>query len=239
MHPDLFLRPHAIGGRFCAICDKLDNNENNMLKRLLVITSILAGALLVVSVIWRYAVRRKTLPCPPWLIPLLENPFMEAVAGSTLLLNRAGVKPGMHILDVGCGPGRLTIPAAERVGPNGRVVGLDIQTGMLRRLEERLRRRGLANVQLIHAGASDGVIEQNRFDQAFLVTVLGEISDRTAALREIYAALKAGGLLSITEVLPDPHYQRQATVKSLAKEVGFQLDAQFGGIRAYTMHFRK
>ena len=56
----------------------------------------------------------------------------------------------------------------------------------------------------------------NNFDRALLVTVLGEIPDRDAALRAIFDALKPGGILSITEILRDPHYQRRTTVLRLA-----------------------
>ncbi len=201
---------------------------------------ILLSSLLVASIIiWRYAVRRRALPCPEWLIPLLENPYMESFAGSSLLLDRASVQRGMNVLDVGCGPGRLAIPAAERVGPSGRVLAMDIQQNMLRRVEERMRKHGVTNIQLVHAGAGEGSLEQQAFDRAFLVTVLGEIPSRAEALREIHAALKEGGILSITEVLPDPHYQRQASVRALAEGVGFAVDEVFAMFPAYTMNLRK
>jgi membrane protease YdiL (CAAX protease family) len=50
---------------------------------------------------------------------LLENPFMNRVAGAQLLLDRADVASGMRVLDVGCGPGRIALPVALRVGANG------------------------------------------------------------------------------------------------------------------------
>ncbi len=93
-------------------------------------------ASLLVIFIWRFGVRRVPLPCPAWLISLLENPYFEAMAGSAKLLQRATVKPGLSVLDVGCGPGRLTIPAAKIVDPSGEVVALDIREKMLRRVHE-------------------------------------------------------------------------------------------------------
>lgn len=62
------------------------------------------------------------------------------------------------------------------------------------------------------------------FDRAWLVTVLGEVPAREAALREVYKALKLGGVLSIAEVIPDPHYQNQSTVRRLAEGAGFRFD---------------
>lgn len=72
-----------------------------------------------VGLAWRFFARRRSLPCPPWLDWLLENPYTEMIAGSDAILDRLDLQPGMRLLDVGSGPGRITLPAAERVGPEG------------------------------------------------------------------------------------------------------------------------
>lgn len=179
------------------------------------------------------------MPCPSSLSFLLENPFMNRVAGAQLLLDRAGIASGMRVLDVGCGPGRITLPAARRVGRNGKVVALDIQPAMLQRVQEKLETQKVTNVRLLHAGAGEGQTEPETFDRAFLVTVLGEIPDKTAALREIYNALKPGGILSITEVFPDPDIQMPGTIRKLAQEVGFEVSGKMGRFPAFTMNLIK
>ncbi len=188
---------------------------------------------------WRFAVRRYTLPCPSWLSWLLENPFMNSVAGADAILGQLALEPGMKLLDVGCGPGRLTIPAARRVGAKGQVTALDVQPEMLGRVQKKLQAASLTNVSLVHAGIGEGKTESDTFDRAVLVTVLGEIPDRQAALAEVYRALKPGGIFSVTEVLPDPHYQTTGTVRRLASAVGFEEQANFGGFPAFTIQFRK
>ena len=179
------------------------------------------------------------MPCPSSLSFLLENPFMNRVAGAQLLLDRAGITPGMRVLDVGCGPGRITLPAAQRVGLNGEVVALDIQPAMLQRLQKKLEAQKVTNVRLLQAGAGEGKTELETFDRAFLVTVLGEIPDKTAALSEIYNALKPGGILSITEVFPDPDIQTPGAIRKLAQEVGFEVDGKMGSFPAFTMNLLK
>jgi ubiquinone/menaquinone biosynthesis C-methylase UbiE len=183
--------------------------------------------------------RRERWPCPPWLVPLLENPYVQVVAGAALLLDRAGVAPGMRVLDAGCGPGRLTLPAAERVGAAGSVLAVDIEPRMLERLRERVAARGVRNVETLEAGLGDGRLPAGRFDVAFLVTVLGEIRDAPAALREIHLALRPGGVLSVTEVLPDPHYQPVARVRALAAAAGFTEERYFPGAVSFTWNFAK
>lgn len=187
--------------------------------------------------LWRR--QKANLPCPASLSFLLENPFMNRVAGAETLLDRAGVAPGMRVLDAGCGPGRLTLPAARRVGPTGAVVALDIQETMLQRVRQKLDAQGVSNVRLLHAALGDGQTEAEAFDRAFLVTVLGEIPDKAAALREIYTALKPGGLLSVTEVLPDPDFQTPDAVRRLADGTGFVEDRLLGGFPAFTMNLVK
>lgn len=179
------------------------------------------------------------LPCPSQLSFLLENPFMNKVAGAQLLLDRAGVIPGMRVLDVGCGPGRITVPAARRVGANGEVVALDVQKAMLQRLQKEIEAQNITNVRLLHAGAGEGKTQPESFDCAFLVTVLGEIPDKAAALHEIYRALKPGALLSITEVFPDPDFQFPRAIRNLAQDAGFEVSGKFGGFPAFTINLVK
>lgn len=202
------------------------------------VIALVAGAI-AVAVGLGYAARRHPSPCPSCLIVLLENRWMERRAGSAVLLDRARVGPGMRILDVGCGPGRVSLPAAARVGLEGEVVALDIQPSMLQVLEARMAERGVTNVRTMLAGAGDGKVECGAFDRVLLVTVLGEIADRPGALREVFDALKPGGLLSVTEVLPDPHYQTEATVRRLVGQVGLEFVESFGNVLAFTLNFVK
>lgn len=194
--------------------------------------ALLLGGLVVICLVWRYA----ALPCPWWMVPLLENPYFQLVAGAELLMDRAGIGPGMAVLDAGCGPGRLTVPIAKRVGEAGRVVALDRQPRMLRRLQRRIAEHGLANVETILGGLGEGRLPADRFDVALLVTVLGEVPDKTAALREIRHALRSGGVLSVTEVLPDPHYQTLARVRALAAEAGLAEKRLLEGRAGYTLN---
>ena len=198
---------------------------------------IFVGTFVGVNIAWRIAARWLSLPCPPWLGWLLENPYVNAVASAETVLDRVGLENGMRLLDVGCGPGRLTVPAARQVLPAGEVVAVDIQTSMLAQAKQRVQEAGLHNVRFLHAGLGQGRLEEDRFDRALLVTVLGEIPDQETALSEIWRALKPGGVLSITEVFPDPHYQPRDKVGELASKVGFQHQATYGNWLAFTMNF--
>ncbi len=200
----------------------------------------LIGLGLLAAFGWRLASRRYSLPCPTWLRWLVEldNPFTETNRASAIV-QHLELQPGMKVLDVGCGPGRLTIPIAEQIGPQGEVVAMDIQSGMLRRAQEKAQAANLNNIRFLQAGAGEGKLGHSQYDRALLVTVLGEIPDRAAALKEIFDALKPGGLLSVTEIIFDPHFQRRGTVLQLASAVGFREKKLIGNRLAFTLNLEK
>ena len=207
------------------------------------VTSILLGLLGVLvlgAVVWRLASDRRSIPCPAWLgwMVELDNPFTKTNRAATIV-ERLDLRPGMVVLDVGCGPGRLTIPIATKVGSTGEVVAMDIQSGMLQRAREKARAASLTNIEFLQAGVGEGKLGRNRFDRALLVTVLGEIPNRDAAMREIFDALKPGGILSVTEVIFDPHFQSRQTVARLARTGGFREKAFHGNAIAFTLNLEK
>jgi ubiquinone/menaquinone biosynthesis C-methylase UbiE len=168
----------------------------------------------------------------------MDNPFTK-INQASVIVELLELAPGMKVLDAGCGPGRLTLPLAEAVGSKGEVVAMDVQDGMLTRVRKKIQVRGLRNVQYLRAGLGDGKLPETHFDRALLVTVLGEIPNQLAALKEVYGSLKPGGILSVTEVIFDPHFQRRKTVSHLALEAGFKEKNFFGRSLAYTVHLER
>jgi ubiquinone/menaquinone biosynthesis C-methylase UbiE len=181
----------------------------------------------------------RALPCPTWLAWSLQGSLMDKVLGTQATLDRIGVQPGQRVLEVGPGPGRLLIPAAERVLPGGEVVGLDIQPGMLERLQARVARTELSNLSAVLGDATQPGFAAGSFDVVYFCTALGEIADRPATLLRCYEALKTGGRLSITELFPDPHYESPSSVRRLAEAAGFRLQGIMGPWYFFTANFVK
>jgi ubiquinone/menaquinone biosynthesis C-methylase UbiE len=200
----------------------------------------LLALLLVGTAGWRLFSRRSSLPCPSWLSWMveLENPIARNV-GAANIVRRLELQPVMRVLDAGCGPGRVTIPLAKALVPGGEVVAVDIQSEMLRRAREKARSADVTNIRFCQLAIEPGNLGSERYDRAILVTVLGEIPDRQGALEELYRALNPGGILSVTEMIFDPHYQSRRTILSLARAVGFQEKAFFGSRVAYTLNLEK
>ena len=178
-------------------------------------------------------------PCPALLAWSLENPIFQRFNGTRLVLDRLALRPGQHVLEIGPGPGRLLLPAANQVLPDGEAVGIDIQPAMIKRLEHRAVQAGITNLKAILGDAAQPHVPEATFDIVFLCAALGEIPDRSAALAQAYRTLKRGGVLSITEMFGDPHYQSRSVVERLALEAGFPLQSVQGGWWLFTADFIK
>lgn len=197
----------------------------------------LLALLVAANLAWRFASRRIQLPCPTWLAWGLESPLMARMLGTRSTLDRIDLKPGQRILEIGCGPGRLLLPSARRVLPLGEVVGVDVQPGMIRRMEARARAEGLANVGGIVADAAAMDLPAESFDVVLVALALGEIPHPDEALRRAFGVLRPGGMLAITELFPDPHFVPRSQVRRLAESAGFRHVATHGRALFFTSTF--
>jgi ubiquinone/menaquinone biosynthesis C-methylase UbiE len=194
---------------------------------------------IIVNLGWRLASRRWAIPCPTAFAGLLEHRRLQGLLGTAKTLDRIGARPGQRVLEMGPGPGRLLIPVAQRVMPGGEVIGIDMQQGMLDRLTRNAREKGVTNLTTICGDATTPHVPAASCDIVMLCEVLGEIPDRAAALAQCFRALKPGGVLSVTELLGDPHYQFRSKLKRMAAQAGFRLKSIDGGWWIYTASFIK
>ena len=176
-------------------------------------------------------------PCPSSWSWLVDNPLRRWDVRHAL--DRVGIRAGETVLELGPGPGAFTVEAAGRVGQGGRLIAVDIQPAMIAQVEARVRRAGLTNVETHVASAYDLPLDDGTVDRAFLITVLPEIPDPVRGLREVYRALKPGGIVSITEEFLDPDYPLRRTTVAWAEAAGFVCVARHGSWWTYTLNFRK
>jgi ubiquinone/menaquinone biosynthesis C-methylase UbiE len=114
------------------------------------------------------------------------------------MLLAAGIRSGMHVLDVGCGVGDVGFLVASLVGPKGSVVGVDLDGEAIKFARERCTAQGIANVEFQQSDARS-VESERLFDAAVGRFVLQFMSDPTAALRLIAERVCAGGILAFHE----------------------------------------
>jgi ubiquinone/menaquinone biosynthesis C-methylase UbiE len=208
---------------------------------LIVILCILAFIILWLSVV-KLIRKLFRFPAPAFIGRLLDSGYRRRIQPLAQLIERSGIKRGMHVLDLGCGSGAFTPFIARVVGEKGKVYAFDIQADMLRQLENKLAKpenKDIKNIKLIGGNAYELPFEDNSLDLVNMVTVLQEIPDRNKALQQVKRVLKPGGVLAVTELFPDPDYPWKSTTIKLGEGVGFVVDKVSGNFFNYTVRFKK
>jgi ubiquinone/menaquinone biosynthesis C-methylase UbiE len=146
----------------------------------------------------------------------------------TRLREALAPQPGERILEVGPGTGYYSLPVAEWLGPEGTVEIFDLQQEMLDHTSGRAREAGLANVVATQGDARSLPYSDDAFDAAFLVTVLGEVPDQEAALRELRRVVRRGGRVVVGELFGDPHWVSPRALARRAEAAGLRLERRIG-----------
>jgi ubiquinone/menaquinone biosynthesis C-methylase UbiE len=149
-----------------------------------------------------------------------ERDFHKALAER--LVEVARPQPGEAVLDIATGTGLAAIPAARAVGAAGRVVGIDISTGMLERAAKSIETAGLRNVELAHADAERLAYPDASFDLILCCSSLPFLTDIPAALRLWQTFLKPGGRVAFTGV-SDTSFVSGVILKVVAARHGIRL----------------
>jgi len=108
------------------------------------------------------------------------------------------LKPGMKVLDCGCGPGSLTLGLAEIVSP-GEVIGTDLEETQLDLGRKEAARRGITNARFERADIYELPFADHSFDAIFISAVLGNLRDPLRGLNEARRVLKSGGVIGVKE----------------------------------------
>jgi len=108
------------------------------------------------------------------------------------------LQPGLDLLDVGCGPGTITMDLAERVAP-GRVVGIDSQSEVIARADELRQRRDRANVKFSVGDVYALRFDDARFDVVHAHQLLQHLTRPVEALKEMYRVMRPGGILGVRD----------------------------------------
>jgi ubiquinone/menaquinone biosynthesis C-methylase UbiE len=180
-------------------------------------------------------------PMPYWAGAIIEGPWRRLLFPADVTLSRMALGPGMRVIEVGCGTGYLSTHVARRIDPDGMLFCVDVQPQMVEKTLKRLDAQGLRNVQGFVAPAHKLPFDIFDIDLLFLVYVLGEIpdADRLPALREALRVLRPGAVLSISEMMIDPHYRFRGDVVKLCRQAGFEPASIEGSLFNYTASFRK
>jgi SAM-dependent methyltransferase len=148
----------------------------------------------------------------------------------------AAIKPGMTVLDLGSGAGFDAFLAAERVGPTGRVIGVDMTDEMLALARRNAAARGATNVEFRKGRLEALPVEDGTVDLVISNCVLNLVPDKAAAFREIGRVLAPGGTISVSDLVllaPLPESVRGSVEAYVGCIAGaLHIDDYLGAIRA-------
>ncbi len=126
---------------------------------------------------------------------------VAAFAGVSNVAEFAEIEPGMTVLDLGCGAGLDALIAAHRVGPTGRVVGVDYSEAMLERARRAARAAGLDNVDFVHADAGRLPFHGVAFDVALVNGIFNLEPARESIFHELGRVVKLRGAVYAAELI--------------------------------------
>jgi ubiquinone/menaquinone biosynthesis C-methylase UbiE len=171
---------------------------------------------------------------------IAAGPYRNRAQPPSMIIEAIAARPGMTVVDVGCGSGLYTVAVAKAVQPEGLVYAVDIQEGMLEKLRKRMEREGVENITPILADAEGRIpLDDGIADAVFSVAVIPEIPNPVKAMEQIKRLMTDDGVFAEAELLLDPDYPLQRTVAKWAREAGFVPDKKVGNVFRYVLVFRK
>lgn len=147
----------------------------------------------------------KSLGYDPAEIEQLPTSVTESFAGVGNPLSLGEIRSGETVLDLGSGAGVDSILAARRVGPSGRVIGIDMTSEMVEKARKNVQCLHIANVEFHQAQIEHLPIADNTADVAICNGLFNLCPDKLKALSEVYRALRPGGRLLMADVLLEDH----------------------------------
>ena len=160
--------------------------------------------------------------CPWWFAYTFDNPVRRLLHKPEKVLGPY-VKEGMTAVDIGCGMGHFSVGMARLVGPNGRVISVDLQRKMLDRVKRRAVKAGVdGRISLRLCIPGDiGVAEQVDFVLTFWMA--HEVSDQKLMFAQIRSMMKDGGRWLLAEPRLHVSLGRFESIVSTAVAAGFSV----------------
>lgn len=131
----------------------------------------------------------------------------------------ASLKQGETVLDLGCGAGFDCFLAANRVGKNGKVIGVDMTPEMIEKARDNAKKNGVCNVEFRLGEIEDLPVEDNSVDVVISNCVINLSADKPKVFQEIYRVLKSGSRIAISDI---------ALRKELLKKIRKSIEAYVG-----------
>jgi len=142
---------------------------------------------------------------------IMESRLRYKFFGPTKILQGAGIRPGMKVLEVGCGTGFFTITAARMLGEQGALIAMDMLPQSVEVVTKKVQAADLDNVQVIKGDALDTKLEPESIDEVLIFGVIpAPMLPMDKLLAEMYRILRPGGVMAVWP----PSWVHQSIVQS-------------------------
>jgi ubiquinone/menaquinone biosynthesis C-methylase UbiE len=160
-----------------------------------------------------------------WRLNLLQEVYGPS---TERLLTDIGLKPGMSVADIGCGPGIVTCFMGEQVGPEGMALGVDNSAEQLSIAWKKAQQKGLDNIRFLEANVYSLGLEPESFDMVYARSLMSHLQHPLQALREMSALVKSGGVLicediDMATIFSDPPSQEYRRMVQLLLALGTEI----------------
>ena len=137
---------------------------------------------------------------PAAVVDRLPDSAVESFAGVGSPFALRDLQPGERVVDVGCGAGFDTVLAADQVGPNGQVIGVDMTPEMLAKARRNVDELGLHHVEIREGLAEHLPVADGWADVVIANGVINLCVDKATVFAEIHRVLRPGGLLQFADI---------------------------------------
>lgn len=176
--------------------------------------------------------RTRTIAPASENIAFFNRPEREAEEKSDALVKSLEIREGARIADIGAGTGYFTWRLAERAGPRGRVIAVDIKQSMLDLTAETVKQHGLVNVDYVLAKENDPRLPERSLDMVFIAHSYHEFSEPETIMEAVRRSLKPDGRLVVVEYAKEKktapasplHTMSFDEIRSEIEPIGFELD---------------
>jgi len=129
---------------------------------------------------------------------IMESRLRYKFFGPTKILQGAGIRPGMKVLEVGCGTGFFTLTAAQMLGERGSLISMDMLPISVEAVTKKVQAAGLSNVQVIKGDALETKLEKESLDEVIIFGVIpAPMLPLEKLLVEMHRILRPGGVMAV------------------------------------------
>jgi ubiquinone/menaquinone biosynthesis C-methylase UbiE len=198
------------------------------------------------SLLWRALCYFYNIPWPAILAFWLENPYMKIFANPTDLISKIPTYENPRVLELGVGAGRVLIRLSKSLQGIGSFIGIDLQEKMISHATKKALSEDaeikdslyFKKLDLTNSEDYNSIKDEIGYDLILLITVLGEIPEKTKTLETAKNLLAPGGTIVIQEVLPDPCYITSGNLRKIAKTAGLKHEKTYKNLLNYISLFK-